>query len=79
MTTILAKKGQIVIPKAIRDELGLEQGDDFDIYLQDGEIVLRPMKKRRNQGLASILLDPPGSLELADREGGLTAPIDFAE
>ena len=79
MTTVLAKKGQIVIPKVIRDELGLEAGDDFDIYLQDGEIVLRPLAKRRNQGLAGILLNPPGKLVLAERDHDLQAPLDFAE
>ncbi|MGY8690778.1 MAG: AbrB/MazE/SpoVT family DNA-binding domain-containing protein, partial [Verrucomicrobiales bacterium] len=41
MTAVLAQKGQIVIPKAIRDQMNLEAGDDFEVYLLDGEIVLR--------------------------------------
>ena len=60
MTAVLAQKGQIVIPKEIRDQMKLEAGDDFEVYLLDGEIILRPLAKARNQGLANILLNPPG-------------------
>ena len=78
MTTVLAKKGQVVIPKAIRDELGLDAGDNFDVYLQDGEIVLRPLPKRRNQGLAAMLLSPPGALDLPKRsKDKLPPPLDL--
>ncbi len=70
MTSVLAQKGQIVIPKSIRDELQLSPGDDFEVYLHDGEIVLRPLAKRRNQGLAALLLNPPGKLDLVERENG---------
>lgn len=69
MTSILAQKGQIVIPKPIRDELELEAGDDFEVYVHDGEIVLRPIAKRRNRGLAALLINPPGSLDLEERKG----------
>lgn len=68
MTTVLARKGQVVIPKHIRDELELESGDDFEVYVLDGEIVLRPLQKKRNEGLCEILLNPPGTLDLPERE-----------
>ncbi len=79
MTSVMAQKGQIVIPKAIRDELDLEAGDDFEIYVQDGEIIFRPLSKKRNHGLMSILLNPPGELELPQREISLPQePIDLS-
>ncbi len=80
MTAVLAQKGQIVIPKAIRDQMNLEAGDDFEVYLLDGEIVLRPLPKRRNQGLASLLLNPPGKLEIPERDQEvIPEPLNFGE
>lgn len=39
----LTSKGQITIPKAIRDSLGLEPGDKVDFVLEaDGRVILRP-------------------------------------
>ena len=80
MTAVLAQKGQIVIPKAIRDQMNLEAGDDFEVCLLDGEIVLRPLPKARNQGLANILLNPPGKLEIPERDReDLPEPLNFGE
>jgi AbrB family looped-hinge helix DNA binding protein len=42
-STSLSTKGQIVIPKAIRQQLGLRPGDTVDFVLQDnGDVVMRP-------------------------------------
>jgi AbrB family looped-hinge helix DNA binding protein len=39
----LTSKGQLVIPKAIRDHLGLHPGDQLDFVLQDnGDVLIRP-------------------------------------
>jgi len=39
----LTSKGQVTIPKAVRDLLGLEAGDQLDFVLEDGaRVVLRP-------------------------------------
>ncbi len=78
MTTVLAQKGQIVIPKAIRDEMKLEAGDDFEVYLNDGEIIFHPLPRRRNQGLAELLLNPPGKLDIPERDAYLPDPIDLS-
>jgi AbrB family looped-hinge helix DNA binding protein len=48
-------KGQVTIPKRIRDELGLKPGDRVLFVLRDGEVVLQPIK--------STLLDLKGSVE----------------
>ena len=42
-TAKLGKKGQVSIPKAILDELGLDAGTTFIVEtMSDGGIVLRP-------------------------------------
>lgn len=53
-------KGQIVLPRAARDELGLEVGDELTVTVGDGELILRkapsifdhvPPRPRRDVGL----------------------------
>jgi AbrB family looped-hinge helix DNA binding protein len=39
--TKMSSKGQVVIPKNIRTELGFEEGDRMTVEAKDGEIVLR--------------------------------------
>jgi len=42
-TSTMSSKGQTVIPKAIRERLGLQPGDAVDFVVQDdGDVVLRP-------------------------------------
>jgi AbrB family looped-hinge helix DNA binding protein len=40
MTTRIGAKGQVVIPKTIRDRANLHPGDQVDIELRDNTIVL---------------------------------------
>jgi AbrB family looped-hinge helix DNA binding protein len=44
-TTRLSSKGQVVIPKAIRDQLAVKPGATLSVALEDGAVVLRPVKK----------------------------------
>jgi len=42
-TATMSSKGRTVIPKAIRDRLGLRPGDALDFVVQDdGDVVIRP-------------------------------------
>lgn len=51
MTTKMGAKGQVVVPKAIRDAAGLHPGDAVDVALRDGEVVLaRSERKKRPLG-----------------------------
>lgn len=44
----LSSKGQLVLPKSIRQELRLEHGDQFQARVVDGKIVLEPVTKKKN-------------------------------
>ncbi len=46
MTTTVTSKGQVTVPKSIRDYLGLKAGSAVTFERRpDGEIVLRPSKR----------------------------------
>lgn len=46
MTFRVGPKGQVVIPKAMRDQLGISPGDEVDFSLEDGAVRMEP---RRDQ------------------------------
>jgi AbrB family looped-hinge helix DNA binding protein len=41
MEVIVAERGQITLPKAVRDALGLSKGSVLKVELEHGRIVLR--------------------------------------
>jgi AbrB family looped-hinge helix DNA binding protein len=40
MTSKVGQKGQVVIPKAIRDEVQLHPGDEVEFRLHDNQIII---------------------------------------
>ena len=45
MSTTVTTKGQVTIPKRMRDYLGLRPGSSVDFeFAADGEVVIRPVK-----------------------------------
>jgi AbrB family looped-hinge helix DNA binding protein len=64
LTSRMSAKGQVVIPKPLRDRVRLQPGDEVDFELRDEEIVLvaRRVPARlggrfRNTGMAARLLE----------------------
>jgi antitoxin PrlF len=64
MTVRVGPKGQVVIPKAIRDRIGLHPGDEVAVALRDEEVVVvavkgpRPLAGRfAGSGMAARLLE----------------------
>ena len=51
----LSSKGQLVLPKKIRETLHLKNGDQFQARIVDGKIVLEPLKKDAIDTLHGIL------------------------
>jgi AbrB family looped-hinge helix DNA binding protein len=51
-TTTMTVKGQVTVPKHIRDALGLVPGTQVGFALnEDGEVVLRTPARRRDRSL----------------------------
>ena len=56
MTIVTALgKGQVVIPKAIRDQLDLTPGRKIAVEVRQEEIVLHPLPKNPIEALCGIL------------------------
>ena len=51
----LSSKGQLVLPKKIREKLHLTSGDQFQARIVDGKIVLELLKKDTIDRLHGIL------------------------
>ena len=43
MTTTIDKAGRVIVPKAMRDELGLTGGTEVEIGLVDGRVEIAPV------------------------------------
>jgi antitoxin PrlF len=64
MTGRVGAKGQVVIPKALRDRARLQPGDEVDFELRDEEIVLVARRaparlggRFKHTGMAARLLE----------------------
>jgi AbrB family looped-hinge helix DNA binding protein len=47
MTGRVGPKGQVVIPKELRDELGIEPGDEVSFWRHQDHVAVRPTSHRR--------------------------------
>ena len=78
MTTILSQKGQLVLPAAVREQLQLEAGDDFEVVVEDDDsITLRRISRPANRGLVDHLLNCPEPLEIPQRQKDLPRTVSF--
>jgi AbrB family looped-hinge helix DNA binding protein len=65
--TTMTSKGQLTIPKDVREQLGLQPGTRFFVTVRDGEIVALP-KNKKLADLAGILGRPPNGRSLTIEE-----------
>ena len=63
----LTSKGQLTIPKEVRDALNLTAGTKFYVTVRNGEVVALPRNKRLAD-LAGILGRPPSGETLTVEE-----------
>ncbi len=68
MTHRVGPKGQVVIPKALRNELGIEPGDEVDFWLSDDHVAVRLVGRRRPLKGRYQGLDLTGVLEAGRAE-----------
>lgn len=52
-TLTMTQSGRVVIPKAMRDQLGLHEGDEMIVEIEEGRLVLstRAARLKRAQAL----------------------------
>ena len=50
MTHRVGPKGQVVIPKELRDELGIEPGDEVNFWRHDDHVAVRPVGRAELRG-----------------------------
>ncbi len=43
-TVTVSSKGQVVIPREIRGRIGVRQGSKLEVDVQEGVVVMRPVK-----------------------------------
>jgi AbrB family looped-hinge helix DNA binding protein len=73
VTAIVTSKGQITIPKAVRDELGLHTGDRVEFVVQGREgAVMKPMTRTVDEVFGCLRRpgEPARSVEDMDRAIG---------
>lgn len=63
--SVITRKGQVTIPKAIRDEVDWREGDRVSFVVRDGDVVLKVVR--------GSILDLEGSVKPRSR------PEDFDE
>ena len=71
-TTVLSSKGQLVIPKRVRELARAAAGDAFVVRYQDGEIHLRPVARVTGTHIDEVA----GCLASASRKPTLEAALE---
>jgi AbrB family looped-hinge helix DNA binding protein len=70
MTTRLSTKGQVVIPREVRERLGLVRNTELRVEVEEDRVVLTPIRREAWRRLRGALpgLDLTAALEREHRE-----------
>ena len=63
MKAIVSEKGQVTIPKTLRDRLGIRPGQELDFDEDQGKLVARKVTPRDAVDEAFGILDLPGGTD----------------
>jgi AbrB family looped-hinge helix DNA binding protein len=63
----ITSKGQMTIPKHLRDQLNVKPGDKCYAWVRNGEMVIIPCNKRVAE-LAKVLAKPPAGPQASQRQ-----------
>lgn len=76
MVSTLTSKGQITLPKPIRDQLGLRSGDRLDFVVRDdGRLEVVPIKQPATK-LKGLLPKPPQPVTLEEMDRAIAEGAD---
>jgi AbrB family looped-hinge helix DNA binding protein len=53
--TKLSTKGQVVLPKEVRDTLGIASGTELEVEVRDGVVLLTPIRHTTVDDLLGLL------------------------
>ncbi|AEG91647.1 AbrB/MazE/SpoVT family DNA-binding domain-containing protein [Ramlibacter tataouinensis] len=76
MHTTLTSKGQMTLPQATREQLGLKPGDQLVVTIADADTIV--LKRRRREPISALrgLLPPPrAALTVQEMDDGLAAHL----
>lgn len=63
MKAIVSEKGQVTIPKQLRESLGIEPGQELDFQEEEGRLVARKIRKRSPVDAVYGILQKPGDTD----------------
>jgi antitoxin PrlF len=68
MKAIVSEKGQVTIPKQVRDRLGILPGQELDFTDEDGRLVARKVQERDPVSAVYGILTLPAGTDAAVEE-----------
>lgn len=72
----LTSKGQITIPKAVRDALKLDVGGKVEfLVLQDGDVLLHPVRKTVDDVFGRLHQPGRASVSVAEMDEGIRKKV----
>lgn len=71
----LSSKGQIVIPKKVRDDAGLKPGDQFFVKWNRNQLELKKIDEQKEQPKASLVQELLGKYRTNDEESTSVRPF----
>ena len=71
MKAVVSEKGQVTIPKSLRDRLGIEPGQELDFSEEGGRLIASKVRDRRPiDAVYGILAIPDGTDAMLDELRG---------